>query len=425
MRYFIIFASISISLALANNNGKTCKTEFFYLSYSKNSTLGLDVIESVFDFCDGKGTGEGLLTLAEVEEYQCMDFLRTALGILDKNIARDFEAIDENGDGLVSKQESFKALQALDIDRSYMPIGGGTVTEVNHCEIEEIETAMFSKQLKKMLVSTGSPIDTVVASEVIDLTDASNVCEPLGDFQATQGVGGVFGDTGETSGFFSTCKRYLCAPSPLICAAHWTSTWDWENRCFVAGGSDEVVAMLQTERRFAASVKYDDKTLWATGTFLEKEVCPTHPFIEITGGLTDGSFFDEPLATTEFLTVDGGSPDQSNYGPELPVALWGHCIVAIDDNSFIVAGGVTGFFGISKSTYIYNKLTEEWTEGPQMTTERSHLQCASFKSDAHGNGYHNVVVAVGGYSDHNTILDTAEIYDPWNSAAGWVQSMVS
>ena len=105
-----------------------------------------------------------------------MDFLRTALGILDENIARDFEAIDENGDGLVSKQESFKALQALDVDR-FKYMGGGTVTEVNHCEIEEIDTAMWSRQLKKMLVSTGSPIDTIVASEVIDLTDASNVCE--------------------------------------------------------------------------------------------------------------------------------------------------------------------------------------------------------------------------------------------------------
>ena len=108
--------------------------------------------------------------------------------------------------------------------------------------------------LAKMLVSTGSPIDTGVVSEVIDLLDASNICEPLADFQieASQGVGGLLDN------------------SPLICAAV-TTNGDWTNKCFVVGGSNEVAATLQTERRYAASVKFDDSTLWATGTFLEKK----------------------------------------------------------------------------------------------------------------------------------------------------------
>ena len=247
----------------------------------------------------------------------------------------------------------------------------------------------------------------------------------VGDFQARQGVGGLLKNS-RTSGLFSRCKRNGCAPSPLVCAAHWTSSRDWETRCFVVGGSDEVVELLQTERRFAASVKYDDETLWVTGTFLQKEVCPAHPFIQITGGLTDSAdILEYPLATTELVTANGENPGTSNYGPELPLALWGHCIVAIDDDSFIVAGGNTGSFTASKSTYIYEKKTEEWTEGPQMSAERSHLQCGSFKSDAHRGGYHNVVVAVGGISKQGVILDTVEIYDPLNSEAGWVKSMDS
>ena len=39
-----------------------------------------------------------------------MEHLTTLLGMLDENIAKNFEAIDENGDGFVSKQESFKAI---------------------------------------------------------------------------------------------------------------------------------------------------------------------------------------------------------------------------------------------------------------------------------------------------------------------------
>ena len=101
-----------------------------------------------------------------------MDFLRSALGILDEDIARDFEAIDENGDGVVSKQESFTAFQALDIDRFK---SFGPPAEV--CEIERFYTGSGTPKLTKMLVATGSPIDTVVVSEVIDLLDPSNVCE--------------------------------------------------------------------------------------------------------------------------------------------------------------------------------------------------------------------------------------------------------
>ena len=71
--------------------------------------LGVDIIESVFDICDEEGTEEGL-TLLEVKKTHCMDHLTATLGMLDESIARNFEAIDEDGDGLVSKQESFNVI---------------------------------------------------------------------------------------------------------------------------------------------------------------------------------------------------------------------------------------------------------------------------------------------------------------------------
>ena len=46
-----------------------------------------------------------------------MNHLTTVFGMLEDNIAKDFEAIDGNGDGLVSKQESFQAYQNLAMDR--------------------------------------------------------------------------------------------------------------------------------------------------------------------------------------------------------------------------------------------------------------------------------------------------------------------
>ena len=49
-----------------------------------------------------------------------MHHLTETFGLLSEDVARDFEAIDENGDGLVSKQECVKAYETLglDLDRS-------------------------------------------------------------------------------------------------------------------------------------------------------------------------------------------------------------------------------------------------------------------------------------------------------------------
>ena len=55
------------------------------------------------------------MTLTEVQERGCMEHLTALLGMLDENIANDFEAIDENGDGFVTKQESFKAMDRNEI----------------------------------------------------------------------------------------------------------------------------------------------------------------------------------------------------------------------------------------------------------------------------------------------------------------------
>ena len=137
--------------------------------------------------------------------------------------------------------------------------------------------------------------------------------------------------------------------------------------------------------------------------------------LKILGGLGDSDLpLDETLATTEIVTLNG----KTTYGPQLPLGLWGHCIAALDEDSFMVAGGVS-FYTIATS-YIFNRLTSEWVSGPKMNTDRYLFKCSTFMSEAHGG--HNVVVAVGGYSTQSGMLDTAEIYDPLNPEAGWVES---
>ena len=79
-----------------------------------------DIIDSVFDNCGGKGIEEEL-SLAKVMENKCMNHLTTLFGMQDKDIAKDiFQTIDENGDGLVSKEESLKKYQSLGMDRRFI-----------------------------------------------------------------------------------------------------------------------------------------------------------------------------------------------------------------------------------------------------------------------------------------------------------------
>ena len=66
----------------------------------------------------------------EVKEVHCMNYLVRVLGMLDENIEKDFKAIDENGDGLVSKEEGFKAYENIVLERG--PTDGGISLDPNN-----------------------------------------------------------------------------------------------------------------------------------------------------------------------------------------------------------------------------------------------------------------------------------------------------
>ena len=51
--------------------------------------------------------------------------------------------------------------------------------------LELLELQSFMQNvcfLAKLLVSTGSPVDNGVVSEVLDLQNATNICSPMSDF---------------------------------------------------------------------------------------------------------------------------------------------------------------------------------------------------------------------------------------------------
>ena len=109
-RQLFLFAFVSsLSLAFAKNDTGTYLHSTYKKILKKYFTkIGLNIIESVFAVCDHNFSEQGL-TLAEIQDNHCVDFLANMFGILYTDIEKDFAAFDKNGDGVVSIQEGLKS----------------------------------------------------------------------------------------------------------------------------------------------------------------------------------------------------------------------------------------------------------------------------------------------------------------------------
>merc|ERR1712242_353166 len=101
------------------------------------------------------------------------------------------------------------------------------------------------------------------------------------------------------------------------------------------------LGQLSVPRRYASSVVLSNNTLWVTG-----------------GKNQSGN----RLKTTDFVTKDG----QTSQGPDLPLALAGHSIVALNSGAFILIGGLCGN---SSATHFYEE-KKGWRPGPNLKKGR-------------------------------------------------------
>ena len=113
---------------------------------------------------------------------------------------------------------------------------------------------------------------------------------------------------------------------------------DWEegstNKCYMLG-SEKPFATMMTEREYAASIVLDPGKLW------------------ILGGYAN----NYRLSSTEYIFSDG----RNEEGPPMPIALYGHAMVKINETTSFLVGGYSG--GNSKRTWYYNG---NWIEGPNL-----------------------------------------------------------
>ena len=138
-------------------------------------------------------------------------------------------------------------------------------------------------------------------------------------------------------------------------------------------------------RENAASIVLNDNTLWVTGGY---------------NGVG--------LASTEYVKMTG-----TMLGPDLPMALGYHAMVAINSTCSMVIGGAN-YNGISALTFFYDHNEEEWINGPSLMEERIHHAAGIVTDEVTGEDF---VAVTGGY----WTLDSTEILQDGE----WVQGKIS
>lgn len=201
--------------------------------------------------------------------------------------------------------------------------------------------------LTKVLIVTGSTggSDNLKTSEVIDLQNPGNQCDDLGN---------------HTKEVFAASGGMLNGTYPLVCGGVYGF-----KECSILGYDLDPV-YLKEDRSFASSVmvRFDNgyeiqDVLW------------------ITGGENP-----QPTGTSEFVFMFNGTLNTIE-GPRLPVNVLGHCMIALNENTFMLIGGGNAYEYDTNTTFIIRPkdvknnttLNEDWIEGPKLEIPRRVHAC--------------------------------------------------
>ena len=114
------------------------------------------------------------------------------------------------------------------------------------------------------------------------------------------------------------------------------------------------------------------------------------------------------LASTEYVTMTG-----TMLGPDLPMALFFHAMVAINSTCSMVIGGSS--YGYSASTFFYDRNEGEWINGPSLMQARGHHAAGIVTDEVTDETFVAVTGGFGSVGLFTEILQDGE----------WVQGKIS
>ena len=193
----------------------------------------------------------------------------------------------------------------------------------------------------------------------------------------------------------------LIGDTVIICGGY-DGVWNIDtggysvSKCYSLTSEKATLVTHMSAGRFgAASIVFNDNTLW------------------VTGGNNGNVPNPQYLASTEYVTMTG-----TMIGPDLPMALYKHAMVAINSTFSMVIGGSYSN-GYSASTFFYDRIEEEWINGPSLMQER-YFHAAGLVTDEVTDEH--FVAVTGGHDWYvGNTFDSTEILQDGE----WVQGKIS
>ena len=230
---------------------------------------------------------------------------------------------------------------------------------------------------KKVLIATGRPLsESRQNTEVLDLNNEDAVCHNLPPFPEE-----IRSATGS-----------VIQGQPLVCGGY-DKDWNAKEDCWTLEKSRTSWRRLTTmtsKRTTAASVPVNNTYLWILGGY-------------------DG---DGPTKSTEYVDLEGNS----KTGPDMPLPISSHAIVALENSTYFLIGGRTDDDQHSEKTYYFSEETQQWSQGPNLKQGRAIHTAGLIIDEVTAERY---TIVAGGIGDGWSTLDSTEILYP--GATEWQQ----
>ena len=215
----------------------------------------------------------------------------------------------------------------------------------------------------QLLVITGYPQSTSVKTESFDVVTLTT-CQSLPAYPLAIGV---------ATGAFVNSRVVICG------GASFSAT----SQCYSIGKNEtewKLVGNMITPRYAAASVEINNKLV-------------------IFGGYDISTIFQ----STEEIDVETGT---ATAGPNMPLAIWGHCAVKLNTTTVLIIGGRPDESGYLRSSYFYNAVLKTFEPGPLLNDKRAYHACSILNT-----GTEIFVVVAGGWNGAAGRLDSTEYMD--------------
>ncbi len=205
--------------------------------------------------------------------------------------------------------------------------------------------------MTKLLVTTGGGFTegAKYITEIVDIAEPEVVCEDYHPYP------------GDEDGITMPVGGLLANGEVMVCGGH------GEDRCFYLGNKTVPVTMTTARAWSAAIVQDDGLSMW------------------ITGG-------DMTLDSTEVVAPEEADP--AVLGPVLPYGLQQHCMVKLDELTYMILGGLTEGGALTSNTWLFHVSNQTFSPGPAMIRVKHDMSCGVIEAE---DTKEKIVLVAGGY----------------------------